>query len=70
MIAPLLGLADMTDEELEDAITILKQRAAREGEMSSLWIVIDDAEDCLQDKLGPMERTAVERKIELELLVR
>jgi hypothetical protein len=70
MIARCHGLAEMTDEDMEEALIVLRQRARREGEMSTLWDLIDDAEQCLQDKLGPMERTAVERNIERELLVR
>jgi hypothetical protein len=60
----------MTDYELEEAVTILKQRARKKGPQHALWDVILDAEAILQGRWSVLTREQVERDIERELLVR
>ena len=60
-------MGQLTDQDIADAITILRQRAGRAWGQQRLWELIYDAEALLKGERVP--RAEVERMIETELQV-
>lgn len=57
----------MTDEELRDAIKIMRQRARRVGTQHALWDVIFDCEALLVGGMTAVPREDIERAVTAEL---
>ena len=58
---------DLTDDELRDAILIMRQRTARAGMMHALWDTILDAEALLAGRPTLLPREDVIRIVIKEL---
>ena len=54
----------MTDDELKDAVSIMRQRAARAWGQHALWEVIFDVEALLKGEPTQMDRTVIIAEVE------
>ena len=60
----------MTDDEIRDAIKIMRQRAIRAGPMHALWDLIFDCEALLKDQQTLVPRKQIELAVEHALTVK
>lgn len=59
----------MTDEEIRDAVKIMRQRASRVGPQHALWDLIIDCEMMLKGLETSVPRPDIEAAVEHELRI-
>ena len=59
----------MTDDELRDAVVIMRQQAANVGTQHALWEVIFDVEALLKDERTLLSRESIINQVEQALKI-